>query len=122
MFDFYRINVQPAHFLFQPGIVVARVDHESGIAFGVEEDRTAKLYIGAVENRYLTGEVRRKVIFGLYKLPMESWSPGIVKVTEKDYADGYLKGGYRKTPITRLFNWIMRTFHMSFMIHLEFRG
>ena len=32
--------------------------------------RTAKLYIGAVENRYLTGEVRRKVIFGLYKLPM----------------------------------------------------
>ena len=84
--------------------------------------RTAKLYIGAVENRYLTGEVRRKVIFGLYKLPMESWSPGIVKVTEKDYADGYLKGGYRKTPITRLFNWIMRTFHMSFMIHLEFRG
>ena len=84
--------------------------------------RTAKLYIGAVENRYLTGDVRRKVIFGLYKLPMESWSPGIVKVTEKDYADGYLKGGYRKTPITRLFNWIMRTFHMSFMIHLEFRG
>ena len=84
--------------------------------------RTAKLYIGAVENRYLTGEVRRKVIFGLYKLPMESWSPGIVKVTEKDYADGYLKGGYRKTPIPRLFNWIMRTFHMSFMIHLEFRG
>lgn len=84
--------------------------------------RTAKLYIGAVENRYLTGEVRRKVIFGLYKLPMESWSPGIVKVTEKDYADGYLKGGYRKTPITQLFNWIMRTFHMSFMIHLEFRG
>lgn len=84
--------------------------------------RTAKLYIGAVENRYLTGEVRRKVIFGLYKLPMESWSPGIVKVTEKDYADGYLKGGYRKTPITRLFNWIMRTFHMSFMLHVEFNG
>lgn len=32
--------------------------------------REAKLYIGEVENRYLTGEVRRKVIFGLYKLPM----------------------------------------------------
>ena len=30
----------------------------------------AKLYIGEIENRYLTGEVRRKVIFGLYKLPM----------------------------------------------------
>ena len=32
--------------------------------------RGAKLYIGEEENRYLTGEVRRKVIFGLYKLPM----------------------------------------------------
>ena len=30
----------------------------------------ATLYIGEMENRYLTGEVRRKVIFGLYKLPM----------------------------------------------------
>lgn len=32
--------------------------------------RGAKLYIGGEENRYLTGKVRRKVIFGLYKLPM----------------------------------------------------
>lgn len=32
--------------------------------------RGAKFYIGEEENRYLTGEVRRKVIFGLYKLPM----------------------------------------------------
>lgn len=32
--------------------------------------RNAKLYIGEIENRYLTGEVRRKVIFGMYKLPM----------------------------------------------------
>ena len=32
--------------------------------------REAKLYIGEVENRYLTGEVRRKVIFGLFKLPI----------------------------------------------------
>ena len=30
----------------------------------------ATLYIGEIENRYLTGEIRRKVIFGLYKLPM----------------------------------------------------
>ena len=41
-------------------------------------------------------------------------------MVEKDYADGYLKGGYRKTPVTRLFNYIMRTFHMSFMLHAEF--
>ena len=31
--------------------------------------KKAKLYIGEVENRYLTGEVRRKVIYRLYKLP-----------------------------------------------------
>ena len=31
--------------------------------------RNAKLYIGEDENRYLTGEVRRRVIYHLYKLP-----------------------------------------------------
>jgi len=32
--------------------------------------RNAKLYISKIENQYMTGEKRRKVIFGLYKLPM----------------------------------------------------
>lgn len=32
--------------------------------------RNAKLYLSEIENRYLTGEVRRKVAFGFYKLPM----------------------------------------------------
>ena len=32
--------------------------------------RSATLYIGEKENRYLTGEKRRRVIWGLYKLPM----------------------------------------------------
>ena len=31
--------------------------------------KSAKLYVGDIENRYLTGEVRRRVIYGLYKLP-----------------------------------------------------
>ena len=31
--------------------------------------QNAALYIGKVENRYLTGEVRRKVLYHLYKLP-----------------------------------------------------
>ena len=31
--------------------------------------RDAVLYVGETENRYLTGEVRRKVIYHLYKLP-----------------------------------------------------
>ncbi|MDO4314344.1 MAG: MBL fold metallo-hydrolase [Oscillospiraceae bacterium] len=32
--------------------------------------RNATLYIGREEHRYLTGEKRRRVIYGLYKLPM----------------------------------------------------
>ena len=32
--------------------------------------RNATVYIGETETRYLTGETRRKVIHGLYKLPM----------------------------------------------------
>lgn len=31
--------------------------------------RDATLYIGEIENRYLTGEKRRRVVHGLYKLP-----------------------------------------------------
>ena len=31
--------------------------------------KKAKLYIGETENRYLTGEVRRRVMYHLYKLP-----------------------------------------------------
>ena len=31
--------------------------------------KSARLYISDVENRYLTGEVRRKVVYRLYKLP-----------------------------------------------------
>ena len=32
--------------------------------------RDATVYIGEIENRYLTGEARRKVFHGFYKLPM----------------------------------------------------
>ncbi len=32
--------------------------------------RHARLHLGEIENQYMTGERRRKVIFGLYKLPM----------------------------------------------------
>jgi len=32
--------------------------------------RNAVLYLSETENRYMTGEVRRKVMFGLYKLPL----------------------------------------------------
>ena len=32
--------------------------------------RNASIYLGEIENRYLTGDVRRKVMFGMYKLPL----------------------------------------------------
>ena len=32
--------------------------------------KNAVIYLSEIENRYLTGEVRRKVMFGFYKLPM----------------------------------------------------
>lgn len=56
------------------------------------------------------------------KKELESWSECIINVSGKDYAYGYLEGGYCKTPITQLFNWVMWTFHMSFMLHAEFAG
>nr|WP_300835777.1 class I SAM-dependent methyltransferase [uncultured Acetatifactor sp.] len=55
------------------------------------------------------------------KEELEGWSNCIVNVAERDYIDGYLKGGWRKSIVTRFFAWVMRTFHMSFMIHGEFR-
>ena len=45
-------------------------DHVGAVeADSPELFRNANLYIGEIENRYLTGEVRRKVIYHLYKLP-----------------------------------------------------
>lgn len=43
-------------------------------------------------------------------------------MAERDYIDGYLKGGWRKSIVTRVFAWVMKMFHMSFMVHAEFRG
>ncbi len=51
------------------------ITHQDTDHVGAVEDdspglfKKAKLYIGETENRYLTGEVRRKVIYHLYKLP-----------------------------------------------------
>jgi O-methyltransferase involved in polyketide biosynthesis len=55
------------------------------------------------------------------KEELESWSPHIVNVSEKEYISGYLKGGYRKDWFTKLAEWFMRVNHMSFMLHVEFR-
>jgi O-methyltransferase involved in polyketide biosynthesis len=52
---------------------------------------------------------------------LESWSPHIVNVSEKEYISGYLKGGYRKDWFTKVAEWFMRVNHMSFMLHVEFQ-
>ena len=44
---------------------VGALERDSELLF-----RDAAVYLSETENRYLTGEVRRKVIHGLYKLPM----------------------------------------------------
>lgn len=44
---------------------VGAVERDSGGLFP-----NAKLYLGEIENKYLTGEARRRVLFGHYKLPM----------------------------------------------------
>ena len=44
---------------------VGALETDSGHLF-----RDAAVYIGEIENRYLTGETRRKVFHGFYKLPM----------------------------------------------------
>ena len=44
---------------------VGALDRDSELLF-----KDAAIYLSATENRYLTGEVRRKVFYGLYKLPL----------------------------------------------------
>lgn len=44
---------------------VGAVEGDSDLLF-----KGATLYISEIENRYLTEEVRRRVLFGLYRLPM----------------------------------------------------
>ena len=44
---------------------VGALERDSGLLF-----KDADVYISGIENRYLTGEARRRVIHGLYKLPL----------------------------------------------------
>lgn len=55
------------------------------------------------------------------KNELEGWSDKIVGVKQRPYMDGYLKGGYEKTLITRLFSYVMNTFHIGYMVHAEFK-
>lgn len=54
-------------------ILITHQDTDHVGALELDSDRLfrqAAIYLSEIENRYLTGEVRRKVMFGLNKLPM----------------------------------------------------
>jgi glyoxylase-like metal-dependent hydrolase (beta-lactamase superfamily II) len=54
-------------------ILITHQDTDHVGALEMDSERLFKnavVYIGEIEDRYLTGETRRKVIHGLYKLPM----------------------------------------------------
>ena len=61
---------------------VGAVEHDSDGLFS-----HCKLYISEIENRYLTGEVRRKVIHKLYKLPMVTINNEKVLLKDGDILD-----------------------------------
>ncbi len=64
---------------------VGALERDSGLLF-----RDATVYLSETEDRYLTGEVRRKVIYGLYKLPLVKTDNKKVLLTDGQifYIDG----------------------------------
>ena len=56
--------------------------------------RDAKLYVGEIENRYLTGEVRRKVIYHLYRLPQVTINTPKQLLKDGDTLWSGVDGGY----------------------------
>ena len=57
-------SIRHIHITHQDTDHVGAVESDSPGLF-----RNAKLYVGEIEDRYLTGKVRRKVIYHLYRLP-----------------------------------------------------
>ena len=63
--DIDPLSVRQIFITHQDTDHVGALERDSELLF-----KDATVYIGEIENRYLTGEVRRKVIRGLYKLPL----------------------------------------------------
>ena len=61
---------------------VGALEPDSGQLF-----RNAEIYLSEIENRYLTGEVRRKVIFHLYNLPIVKTNNKKVLLTDGQILD-----------------------------------
>ena len=64
---------------------VGALERDSDLLF-----QDAKVYIGEIENRYLTGEARRKVMHRVYKLPLVKIDNEKVLLKDKEvfYIDG----------------------------------
>ena len=61
---------------------VGALERDSELLF-----KDAVIYLSEIENRYLTGEVRRKVLHGLYKLPMVKTDNQKVLLTDGQILD-----------------------------------
>ena len=61
---------------------VGALERDSELLF-----KEAAIYLSEIENRYLTGEVRRKVIHGLYKLPLVKTDNKKVLLTDGQILD-----------------------------------
>lgn len=87
-------------------------------------DALNKIGMKAVNYELGKSGIKAKVRFSLEdpQMELESLSEKIVNVYEKPYMDGYLKGGYRKTLLTKLICACLRRFHISFIVHAEFKN
>jgi glyoxylase-like metal-dependent hydrolase (beta-lactamase superfamily II) len=63
--DIDPASIQQIFITHQDTDHVGALERDSDLLF-----KNAAVYIGEIENRYLTGKVRRKVFHGLYKLPL----------------------------------------------------
>ena len=87
-------------------------------------DALNKIGMKAVNYELERSGIKAKARFSLEnpKRELESISEKIVNVSEKPYMDGYLKGGYRKTLLTKLICACFKHFHISFIVHAEFKS
>ncbi|MCR4671756.1 MAG: MBL fold metallo-hydrolase [Lachnospiraceae bacterium] len=61
---------------------IGALERDSGLLF-----KDAKIYLSEIENRYMTGEARRKVFYGIYKLPMVKTDNEKVLLTDGQILD-----------------------------------
>lgn len=90
-YNYDRLKEKMGWLSIKPGdINHILVTHQDTDHVGALEDdseklfKKAKVYIGEIENRYLIGEVRRKVIYHLYKLPQVTINNEKVLLNDED--------------------------------------